>query len=112
MDSVRAHERDLTAYALERLEDVEGLRAFGPVDPDLRGGVYQLQLDGMHPHDIGELLRPRGRLRPHRPPLRPAADARDGRPRHRPRQLSRLQHRDDVDALIAALQNAREVFHL
>ena len=56
MTTVRAHERALTAYALERLDAVEGLTVFGPPGADGRGGVISFAIDGMHPHDVGELL--------------------------------------------------------
>ncbi len=55
MDAVRAHEQSLTAYALERLEEVPGLHWFGPPDPAHRGGVISFELEGMHPHDVAEL---------------------------------------------------------
>ncbi len=56
MDAIRSHERDLTAYALDRLIDVPGVTLYGPLDPDLRGGVVSFGLDGVHPHDIGQVL--------------------------------------------------------
>ena len=56
MDAIRQHERDLTAYALDRLIDVPGVTLYGPLDPDLRGGVVSFGLDGVHPHDIGQVL--------------------------------------------------------
>ena len=56
MDEVRRHERDLTAYALDRLIDVPGVTLYGPLDPDQRGGVVSFGLDGVHPHDIGQVL--------------------------------------------------------
>ena len=46
---------ELTAYALERLPEVEGIALFGPPDPDRRGGVVSFALEGMHPHDVAEL---------------------------------------------------------
>ncbi len=55
MDAVRAHERELTGYALERLAEVPGLRTFGTSDLDSRGGVISFEIDGMHPHDIAEI---------------------------------------------------------
>jgi cysteine desulfurase/selenocysteine lyase len=55
MENVRAHEKDLTAYALERLPEIEGIRLFGPPDPERRGGVVSFELEGMHPHDVAEL---------------------------------------------------------
>jgi cysteine desulfurase / selenocysteine lyase len=56
MDHVRAHERALTAYALDRLDEVEGLRLLGPRDPDARGALVAFTLDGVHPHDVAEIL--------------------------------------------------------
>jgi cysteine desulfurase/selenocysteine lyase len=55
MDRVRAHERALTAYMLERLADVPGLRVTGPPEVDARGGLASFTIEGMHPHDIAEL---------------------------------------------------------
>ena len=52
---MRAHEREITAYALERLAAVEGLRIFGPRDADERGGLVSFALEGVHPHDIAEI---------------------------------------------------------
>ena len=56
MDAVRAHEAELTAYALERLPEVPGLTLFGPTDLDKRGGAISFAVEGMHPHDLAELL--------------------------------------------------------
>ena len=55
MDRVRAHERELTARALERLPAVPGITVYGPRDPDGRGGVISFAIEGLHPHDIAEL---------------------------------------------------------
>jgi cysteine desulfurase/selenocysteine lyase len=52
---VRAHERELTAYMLERLSQVPGLRVVGPPEADRRGGLASFTIEGMHPHDIAEL---------------------------------------------------------
>ena len=56
MRSVRAHEREIIAYALERLVEVPGLQMIGPEDPDRRGGVATFTLDGIHPHDLASIL--------------------------------------------------------
>jgi cysteine desulfurase/selenocysteine lyase len=56
MDAVREHEREITDYALRRLADVPGVSIFGPMDADLRGGVISFELEGVHPHDIGQVL--------------------------------------------------------
>jgi len=55
MDQVRAHERALTAYMLEHLTQVPGLRVVGPEEADARGGLASFTIEGMHPHDIAEL---------------------------------------------------------
>jgi cysteine desulfurase/selenocysteine lyase len=55
MERVREHERDLSAYALERLPEVEGLTIHGSADPDRRGGVVSFAIEGIHPHDVAEL---------------------------------------------------------
>jgi cysteine desulfurase/selenocysteine lyase len=56
MDSVRAHEREVTAHALERLAQVEGIRLHGPLDADRRGALVSFELEGIHPHDVAEIL--------------------------------------------------------
>lgn len=55
MDAVAAHEREITGYALERLRDVPGLRILGPLTGD-RGGVISFVMDGVHPHDVAQVL--------------------------------------------------------
>jgi cysteine desulfurase / selenocysteine lyase len=112
MENVRAHERDLTAYTLDRLSEVDGLRLFGPLDPDQRGGVVSFALEGIHPHDIAELCD------------REAVCIRAGH--HCAQPLMRMlgvpatarasfhvyNSRDDVDRLVEALERARKVFQL
>jgi cysteine desulfurase/selenocysteine lyase len=56
MAAVAAHEQEITAYALERLADVEGLRVLGPGTADRRGAAISFAVKGLHPHDIGQLL--------------------------------------------------------
>lgn len=60
MDAVREHERDLVAYALDRLADVPGLTVFGPPEADGRGAVVSFALEYAHPHDVAEILGSRG----------------------------------------------------
>jgi cysteine desulfurase/selenocysteine lyase len=55
-DAIHAHERDLTAYALEALEAVGGITLHGPRDVDRRGALISFALDGVHPHDVSEIL--------------------------------------------------------
>jgi len=56
MDRVRAAEAELTAYALERLGEVKGLRLYGPEELEQRGGVLSFTLGEIHPHDVAQVL--------------------------------------------------------
>jgi cysteine desulfurase/selenocysteine lyase len=56
MKNVAAHERALTTYALQRLGEVGGVRFIGPRLPISRGGTVSFTLEGVHPHDVGQLL--------------------------------------------------------
>ena len=56
MEEIRRHEVELVDYALRRLGDVPGVTIFGPADPEARGGVVSFKLEGVHPHDIGQVL--------------------------------------------------------
>jgi len=55
MEAVRAHEEAIVAYALERLEEIPGVRVYGPPAEE-RGGVVAFTLEEAHPHDISTLL--------------------------------------------------------
>lgn len=55
MDAIAAHEHAITEYALERLEEVPGVKLFGP-GADKKGGVAAFTLDGIHPHDVAQIL--------------------------------------------------------
>ncbi len=56
MDAIAAHEREITAYALERLAEVPGVRVFGPPASPERLGPVSFELDGVHAHDVAEIL--------------------------------------------------------
>ncbi|BEP15651.1 cysteine desulfurase [Acidothermaceae bacterium B102] len=60
MSEIAAHEAEVTAYALERLRAVPGLRIIGPDTTVQRGGAISFALPGIHPHDVGQLLDERG----------------------------------------------------
>jgi cysteine desulfurase / selenocysteine lyase len=56
MDAIVQHERELTGYALGALREVPGLRVIGPESLDRRGGTVSFTLEGIHPHDVGQIL--------------------------------------------------------
>ncbi|QNG18870.1 cysteine desulfurase [Rhodococcus triatomae] len=56
MDAVAAHEHALTAAALGRLGEIDGLRIVGPETTENRGGAVSFVVDGIHAHDLGQIL--------------------------------------------------------
>ncbi len=112
MERVRAHERSLTAYMLERLAEVPGLRVVGPPTAERRGGLASFTIDGIHPHDIAELVDRAGvciRAGHHcaQPLMRCLGVGATARA-----SVGVYNDRADIDALIEALQAGREVFGL
>jgi len=55
MDAIAAHEHEIVEYALERLEEIPGVSVFGPA-AKYRGGVAAFTLDGLHAHDVAQVL--------------------------------------------------------
>jgi cysteine desulfurase/selenocysteine lyase len=112
MERVRAHERSLTAYMLERLAQVPGLRVVGPPTAERRGGLASFTIEGIHPHDVAELCDRGGvciRAGHHcaQPLMRCLGVSATARA-----SVGVYNDRSDIDALIAALQAGREVFGL
>ena len=56
MDRIRAHEREIVSYALDKMQNLEGVRIVGPLDADLRGGVIAFEIEGAHPHDVAQIM--------------------------------------------------------
>ena len=56
MDKVAAHERAITGYALQRLGEIAGLSILGPAGMVDRGGAVSFEIDGIHPHDVSQVL--------------------------------------------------------
>jgi len=56
MDAVWEHSRDVVGYAIERLSEVPGLTLYGPRDLSIHGAAVSFALEGIHPHDVAEIL--------------------------------------------------------
>ena len=110
MEEVRRHEADLAEYALGRLNEVPGLTVYGPADIAQRGAVVSFTLADIHPHDLATILDQQG--------VAIRAGHHCARPLHRILDLPATARasfyvyntRDEVDALIAALDEARRLF--
>ncbi|WP_165211850.1 cysteine desulfurase [Streptococcus tangpeifui] len=56
MGAIHAHEQELVAYVLPKLQAIKGLTIYGPEDPNQHTGVIAFNLDGVHPHDLATAL--------------------------------------------------------
>jgi len=56
MDNIAKHEKELTAYALDKFEELDKVKLIGPTDSVDRGSVISFTIDGIHPHDVGQVL--------------------------------------------------------
>lgn len=60
MESIAQHEHELTGYALDRLGQLPGVRIIGPTSNVDRGSAISFVVNGLHPHDVGQVLDDRG----------------------------------------------------
>jgi cysteine desulfurase/selenocysteine lyase len=110
MDAVRAHEQELTTYALERLVEIPGLKIHGPPRASDRGGIVSFEIDALHPHDIAEICnRDAVCIRAGHHCAQPLMRVL-GVPATARASFSVYSTRDDVDRLTGALQAAKSLF--
>jgi cysteine desulfurase/selenocysteine lyase len=110
MDNIREHEKQLTGYALDGLQTVSGLRVVGPRENVDRGATISFTLDGIHPHDIAQLLDERGiAVRAGHHCARPVC-VRYGIPATTRASFGIYTTTDEIDALVAGLRHVQEVF--
>ncbi|MEV5647413.1 cysteine desulfurase [Nocardia sp. NPDC052254] len=110
MDVVAAHEHTLVGAALEGLGAIDGVRIVGPVENVDRGGAVSFVVDGIHPHDVGQILDDEGvaiRVGHHCawPLMR-----RLGVPATARASFAVYNTLDEVEALVAAVRKAQKFF--
>ncbi|WP_280430173.1 cysteine desulfurase [Nocardia brasiliensis] len=110
MEAVAAHEHSLVEAALAGLGAIEGVRIIGPADTVARGGAVSFVVDGIHAHDVGQILDDEGvavRVGHHCawPLMR-----RLGVPATARASFAAYNTLDEVDALVAAVRKAQSFF--
>jgi cysteine desulfurase/selenocysteine lyase len=110
MPNVRQHEKDITKYALERMEEVKGLVVYGTRDVEKRGATISFNLDDIHAHDLATILDTQGiAIRSGHHCAQPLME------RLKVPATSRASFyiyntRKEVDILVRALETARKMF--
>jgi cysteine desulfurase / selenocysteine lyase len=109
LDSIEQHEHDLLDYALPRLEALDGVRVFGP-PADQRAGIVSFEVEGIHPHDVAQILDSDGvavRAGHHcNQPLM----AKLGVPATSRASFYLYTIPEEIDRLVAGIEKARKVF--
>jgi len=112
MEAVRDHEREITDYALEQLAAVPGLRIFGPPRGPDRLGPVSFELEGVHAHDVSEILDRHGvAVRAGHHCAQPLMD-RLGVAATARASFGVYTTREEIDRLVEGLDDARSVFGL
>jgi len=110
MDAIRSHEHELTSYALDKLQRIDTLRIIGPTSTEDRGGAISFALEGIHPHDVGQLLDEKGvAVRVGHHCARPAC-LRYGVPATTRASVHLYSTTADVDALVEGLDQVKAFF--
>ena len=109
MDRIRAHERDITDYALEALSEVEGVTLFGPPAGE-RAGVVSFAVEGIHPHDLATILdRHQVAIRAGHHCAQPLMDRLDVAATARA-SFYLYSKREEVDVLVDGIRDAQRIF--
>jgi cysteine desulfurase/selenocysteine lyase len=112
MEAILEHERQIAAYALERVSEVPGLRVFGPPAGPERIGPVSFELEGVHAHDVSEILDRHGvAVRAGHHCAQPLMD-RLGVPATARASFGVYTTPEEIDRLIEGLLDARRVFGL
>ena len=112
LDAVHAAELELSSYAIDRLGEVPGLRLFGPPAGEDRGGILSFELEGVHGHDVAEILDRHGvAVRAGHHCAQVLMD-RLGVPATTRASLAVYNTGAEVDRLIDGLHDVRKVFEL
>jgi cysteine desulfurase/selenocysteine lyase len=110
MGAIHHHEQEITAYALRALAEVPGMSVFGPSTPEGRGGTVSFGVDGIHPHDVGQVLDALGvEVRVGHHCARPVC-ARFGVAAMTRASFYLYTTTDEIDALVRGLEQVRKVF--
>lgn len=110
LDTIEKHEHDISRYAIDQMQTINGLSIYGPLDPAKRSGLVTFNLDDVHPHDVATVLDMNGIAvraghhcaQPLMKWLQCTATARAS--------FYVYNNEEDIDRLVAGLRTAKEYF--
>ena len=109
MNALMAHEHELTKYALERLEEIPSIKVFGP-SAENKGGVASFTMEGIHPHDIAQILDGEGiAVRAGHHCAQPLHE-KIGIPATTRASFYLYNTKEEIDALVAGIYKVKEIF--
>lgn len=112
MSNIRKHEKELTEYALEKLEGMKDLTIYGPMDSEKHGGVISFNLGDIHAHDLASVLNDDGiAIRSGHHCAMPL-HARLGITASARASFYLYNTPEEIDKLVTALEKARRIFRL
>jgi cysteine desulfurase/selenocysteine lyase len=110
MERVREHEVEITAYALEKIGAIPGVTIYGPKTANERGGVVAFTVEGVHPHDLGQIVDYEGvAIRAGQHCCQVLSQS-IGVPATARASFYVYNTPEEVDALVAAVEAARDIF--
>jgi cysteine desulfurase/selenocysteine lyase len=110
MERIRAHEKQLLAYALEKLGKVKGLKIHGPKDVEIRSGVISFEFGDIHAHDVAHILDSEGiAIRAGHHCAQPLMEWLDAASTAR-MSVYLYTTKEEIDRLVAGLEKVREWF--
>ena len=110
LDKIRQHEKEITGYAMDRLQELVEIKIYGPLQPEKRGGLVAFTFSDIHPHDLATFFDQEG--------IAIRAGHHCAMPLHKKLGLGATTRasfylyntRDEVDAFVAALHKAKKFF--
>ena len=110
LEKIRQHEKQITGYALDRLQEFVEIKIYGPLDVEKRGGLVSFTFSDIHPHDLATFFDQEG--------IAVRAGHHCAMPLHKKLNIGATTRasfylyntRDEVDVFIAALHNAKKFF--
>jgi cysteine desulfurase / selenocysteine lyase len=113
MEKIRNHEKELTKYALEKLNEIKGVTTYGLGKDDIaeRGGVISFDIKGVHPHDVAQIFDSEGiAIRAGHHCAMPLVTQKIGLPAVSRMSFYFYNKKSEIDATVNAIEKVKRIF--